>query len=126
MKQLNPFQNFLFQAGGVLLLIGASMTLFQLFRSWSPFIYTIGAVLFTTMQMMASYEGQNIVIRRLRRQQLIGSAFLLAAAALMFMSLYQVAPFQADEWKLALTIGAVLETYTAFRIPAELQKEEQP
>jgi hypothetical protein len=30
-----------------------------------------------------------------------------------------------NEWVVALTVGCVLELYTAFRIPAELKKESK-
>ena len=40
----------------------------------------------------------------------------------MFMSKYQGEPCAHDEWKLALAIGAVIELYTSFRLPAVIEK----
>ena len=84
----------------------------------SPYIYTVGAVLFAYVQvMMGRYDGKNLIIRRLRRQQIIGAALLVFAGVLMFTS-------KRNEWIVCLTIAAVLQLYTAYRIPSELEKEK--
>jgi drug/metabolite transporter (DMT)-like permease len=83
----------------------------------SPYIYTVGAVLFAYVQvMMGRYDGKNLIIRRLRRQQIIGAILLVFAGVLMFTS-------KRNEWIVCLTIAAVLQLYTAYRIPSELEKE---
>ena len=125
MKPLNKLQNLILQIGGILLLIGAVMPLYSALAVYAPYIYTIGALLFSTMQMLNKYEGDDIIIRRLRRQQIIGGFLLIAAGAMMFGSLYQTGPFTKDEWKIALAIGAIIELYTSFRIPAVLNKNKQ-
>ena len=125
MKPLNKFQTLILNIGGVLLLLGALMPMFETLRSYAPYIFTLGAMMFSTMQMMSGYMGKSPVIRRLRRQQLIGAVLLLATGVLMFTSLFHVGPFQKDEWLMVLTIATVFEVYTAFRIPAELNKEEK-
>ena len=101
--------------GAVLLLVGAML---QITR-WelSPIIYTIGAVMFAYVQVMSRYEGKNLIIRRLRRQQILGAVLLVFAGVLMFVTKH-------NEWVLCLTIAAILELYTAFRIPSELEKEK--
>lgn len=101
--------------GAVLLLVGAML---QITR-WelSSVVYTIGAVMFAYVQVMSRYEGQNLVVRRLRRQQILGAAFLVFTGVLMFVTKH-------NEWVLSLTIAAILELYTAFRIPSELEKEK--
>ena len=102
--------------GAILLLVGAML---QITR-WelSPYIYTVGAVLFAYVQvMMGRYEGKNLIIRRLRRQQIIGAILLVFAGVLMFTS-------KRNEWIVCLTIAAVLQLYTAYRIPSELEKEK--
>ncbi len=102
--------------GAALLLVGAAL---QITR-WelSPYFYTIGAVLFAYTQVMDQYEGKNLIVRRLRRQQVLGATLLVFAGVLMFVT-------HNNEWILCLTIAAVLELYTAFRIPAELEKEKK-
>ena len=101
--------------GAVLLLVGAML---QITR-WelSPIIYTLGAVMFAYVQVMSRYEGKNLIVRRLRRQQILGAVLLVFAGVLMFVTKH-------NEWVLCLTIAAVLELYTAFRIPSELEKEK--
>ena len=101
--------------GAVLLLVGAML---QITR-WelSPILYTIGAVMFAYVQVMTRYEGKNLIVRRLRRQQILGAVLLVFAGVLMFMTKH-------NEWVLCLTVAAILELYTAFRIPSELEKEK--
>ena len=99
----------------MLLLVGAML---QITR-WelSPILYTIGAVMFAYVQVMSRYEGKNLIIRRLRRQQILGAVLLVFAGVLMFVTKH-------NEWVLCLTVAAILELYTAFRIPSELEKEK--
>ena len=125
MKPLNKFQTLIFNVGGILLLIGAVMPLIGTLRIYAPYIFTLGAIMFSTMQLMSSYTGKNPIIRRLRRQQIIGALLLLVTGVLMFTSLFRVGPFQKDEWLVILTIATVFEVYTAFRLPAALKKEEE-
>ena len=101
--------------GAVLLLVGAML---QITR-WelSPILYTIGAVMFAYVQVMSRYEGKNLIVRRLRRQQILGAVLLVFAGVLMFVTKH-------NEWVLCLTVAAILELYTAFRIPSELEKEK--
>ena len=101
--------------GAVLLLVGAML---QITR-WelSSILYTIGAVMFAYVQVMSRYEGKNLIIRRLRRQQILGAVLLVFAGVLMFVTKH-------NEWVLCLTVAAILELYTAFRIPSELEKEK--
>jgi drug/metabolite transporter (DMT)-like permease len=58
-----------------------------------------------------------LIVRRLRRQQILGAVLLVFAGVLMFVTKH-------NEWVLCLTIAAILELYTAFRIPSELEKEK--
>lgn len=101
--------------GAILLLVGAML---QITR-WelSPILYTIGAVMFAYVQVMTRYEGKNLIVRRLRRQQILGAVLLVFAGVLMFVTKH-------NEWVLCLTVAAILELYTAFRIPSELEKEK--
>lgn len=106
---------YLMMAGAILLLLGAMLQI----THWelSPVIYTIGAVLFAYVQVMDGYQGQNLIIRRLRRQQILGAVLLVFTGVLMFV-------MKRNEWIVCLTIAAILELYTAFRIPAEMEKEK--
>ena len=113
---MNKTYSYIQMIGALLVLIGAML---QITR-WelSPYIYTVGAVLFAYVQvMMGRYDGKNLIIRRLRRQQIIGAILLVFAGVLMFTS-------KRNEWIVCLTIAAVLQLYTAYRIPSELEKEK--
>lgn len=125
MNRLTKTQNIIYGLGGLLLLVGAILPTFPELRFVAPFVYTLGAVMFAAMQMLARYDGRNLVLRRLRRQQLIGGFLLMVAGGLMFTSVLGIRPFNGDEWKLVLAIAAVLQLYTSFRIPSVLQKEEE-
>ena len=113
---MNKTYSYIQMIGALLVLIGAML---QITR-WelSPYIYTVGAVLFAYVQvMMGRYDGKNLIIRRLRRQQIIGAILLVFAGVLMFTS-------KRNEWIVCLTIAAVLQLYTAYRIPSELDKDK--
>ena len=101
--------------GAVALLLGAALQITQL--AWAPYLYLIGAIMFAYVQVMSGYEGKNIIIRRLRRQQIIGATLLVVAGVIMIL-------WKRNEWVVCLTIAAVLEMYTAFRIPQEEEKEK--
>ena len=101
--------------GAVMALVGAAL---QITRwEFSPYIYIVGAVLFAYTQVMDRYDGKNLIVRRLRRQQILGAVLLVFAGVLMLVT-------HNNEWILCLTVAAILELYTAFRIPNELQKEK--
>ena len=101
--------------GAVALLLGAALQITQL--AWAPYLYLIGAIMFAYVQVMNGYEGKNIIIGRLRRQQIIGATLLVVAGVMMIL-------WKRNEWVVCLTIAAVLEMYTAFRIPQEEEKEK--
>lgn len=122
MKKLTKSQTIVYNLGGLLLVVGAALPAFADFLFVAPYVYATGAVLFVAMQMLARYDGRDIIVRRLRRQQLLGGVLLLVAAGLMFMHVLGVGPFRADEWKIVLAIGAFMELYTAFRLPAALER----
>ena len=106
--------NILAMTGAVLLFIGLALQFVKLV--FAPYVYLAGSILFAYVQVRSGYDGKNIVIRRLRRQQLMGAMLLVFTGVLML--LYR------SEWIAYLGIAAVLELYTAFRIPQEEQKEK--
>ena len=112
---MSKFYKLIQGVGAPLLLVGAMLQITD--SEFSPIIYTLGAVLFAYAQVMCRYEGKNLIIRRLRRQQILASVLFVFTGVLMFVT-------EHNEWILCLTIAAVLELYTAFRIPSELEKEK--
>jgi uncharacterized membrane protein HdeD (DUF308 family) len=122
MKQLTPLQNFLYRLGGILLLAGLLLWIPRL--QFAPYVYTLGALLFGSMQVCQRYDGRRTTVRRLRRQQILGASLLVFTGVMMIASLFNVRYCTRNEWVVCLLIAAVFEIYTAFRLPAELSKEK--
>jgi hypothetical protein len=129
MRELNKLQTAIFLFGGILMAIGAGTTLL----GWgsAPYIFAIGAVGFSSMQMLQRYEGQNFTIRRLRRMMLISDVLFLVAALLMFaskgnyfgLSYITYIEYVYNKWVVVLLIAALLQLYSMHRIGSELEKE---
>lgn len=90
-------KQFALYAGGILLVAGALLPLFL--PTVAPYLFALGALLFAPAQIADRYEGRNIIIRRLRRQQVMGALLLVVTAALMFMSAYHWPHFVAANGK---------------------------
>ena len=99
--------------GAVLALVGVTFYI----TNWplSPYLYTIGATMVALAQINSPIKTDNITLKRLRVQQIIGAILLVVAGALMFF-------MHRNEWIVCLSVAAFLELYTAFRIPHELEK----
>lgn len=134
MKQLSRTQNIIFLVGGVLMVVGAGCFAFMWQQGVMCWIYLAGAVMFATMQMMQTYEGNNITVRRLKKIMTTADIFFVLSGILMVDNAYRfmqqvftnyVAYFQYvfNKWVLLLLVAAVLEIYTMHRISAELSKE---
>lgn len=123
MKELDKRLLALQLIAAVLMVVGAAVFI------WNPIVatvlYTVGVLVFCPLQMMQRYEGKNFILRRLRRQQLLGLVAFLCAACCMVMQVGRFGFTHRNEWVVFLAVGCVLELYTAFRIPAELEKEER-
>lgn len=101
--------------GAVLLFAGLVVQFMKL--DFAPYIYLVGSILFAYAQFVTSPETTNFAIRRLRRQQLLGAMLLIMTGVMMLL-------WRHNEWIICLTIAALLELYTAFRIPHEEAKEK--
>ena len=99
MKPLSRLQSLAFTLGGLLLLVGALLPMVPSLSDFAPYVFCAGALLFGTLQLVQRYEGRNVTVRRLRRQQMLGACLLMISACLLLV--------------------------TAFRLPAELGKEEK-
>ena len=109
--------------------VGAGTTLL----GWgsAPYIFAIGALGFSSMQMQQCYEGQNFTIRRLRRMMLLSDVLFLVAALLMFaskgnflgLSYITYIEYVYNKWVIVLLIAALLQLYSMHRIGSELEKE---
>ena len=112
---MKKIQQTIYIIGGILLVVGAALYITQ--WAWAPYMYIIGSFLFGAMQMLDRYTGKSFILRRLRRQQILGAIALMLAGVLMLASNH-------NEWILCLLVGCIFELYTAFRIPQELEKEQ--
>ena len=68
-------------------------------------------------QVNTPIKGKSKTLKRLRIQQIFGALALILTGAFMFTT-------RGNEWIACLTIAAILELYTAFRIPQEEEKEK--
>ena len=129
MRQLTKVQSIIYLVGGLLMVIGAGASL--LVWSPAPYVFAVGAVCFASMQMLQRYEGQNFVIRRLRRIMLLSDVLFLVAALLMLanqgnifgLSYITYIQYVYNKWVVVLLIAAILQLYTTHRIGHELEKE---
>lgn len=129
MKQLSKWQNALFLVGALLMVIGSGATILQ----WplAPYVFAVGAVAFSSMQMLQRYDGPNFVIRRLRRIMLLSDVLFLVSALLLFahhgnalhLNHLTYMQYVYNKWVVTLLIAAILQLYTTHRIGNELEKE---
>ncbi len=131
MRQLSPLESLLFQTGALLMVCGAACYLLN--RKGACVLYVVGALLFVAMQLRATYEGADANVRRLRRSQLFGALCLLLSAVAMAMFTWDISRgsfmflfTHHGEWVVLLAIGALVELYTAFRIPSQLRRAGEP
>ena len=111
---MKKIYNCIYFIGGILLVLGAALYITK--WAWAPYMYIVGSFMFGAMQMLDRYTGRNLVLRRLRRQQLLGAIALMLTGVLMFTCKH-------NEWIMCLLVGCLVELYTAFRIPQEYEKE---
>lgn len=113
MKQILPA---LSVVGAVLVLAGAVVFITR--WPYAPHIFLIGATLVALAQINLPSSGKSRNVRRLRRQQMLGALLLVASGVLLVLG-------RVSEWILCMTIAAVFELYTSFRIPQEEAKEQR-
>ena len=129
--------------GGVLLLVGAMVMI----TGWdyAPYIYLLGSVMFASAQMSDRYDGDDMILKRLRLQQVIGSIVLVITGFLMFSGNYHqqlmfnnsmndtlrtflLSLTAKNSWIVTLCIATLFELYSSFRIDArnkELEEKEE-
>ena len=106
---------FLYYLGALALLAGAVSRMFL--PEYYSYIYIAGAVVFAVAQFLLRPRHKHFMVRRLVVQQQIGAILLVAAGVLMFV-------LHNNEWVAVMFAGAIMEIYTAFRIPAEIEKQQ--
>lgn len=129
MRELNKWQSVVFLVGGLLMVVGAGISLLKF--SVAPYVYVFGAIGFATMQMLQRYDGPNITIRRLRRIMLLSDVLFLLTGVLMFASLgnnfglsqIDYLQYVYNKWVGTLLLAAVIQLYATHRIDNEFSKE---
>jgi len=126
--------------GGVLLLLGAAV--FITGWSYAPYFYMVGSLMFAVGQFADRYTGSNLIIKRLRSQQILGACFLLLTAVLMHaepihsyllmnpgkggsLHSFLLELTRRNNWIVTLCIGAIFELYSSFRMERESSKSEE-
>lgn len=135
MKKLNKLQSIVFLLGGVLMVAGAGCFSLLWQRGVVCWVFLAGAAMFSTMQLLQTYDGRSLVIQRLKRIMNLADLLFVVAGILMADTAYQfLRPafgnydtyfnWLYNKWVLVLLIAALLEMYTMHRIDGELGKEE--
>ena len=131
MRQLNKLQSAVYVVGAILMVLGAALSITQ--WAWFPYIYFIGAVCYTSMQLLQRYDGPNVTLRRLRRLMIFSDILLLLSGVMMLaglgntLGLSQITYLQYiyNKWVITLLIAAMMQMYVVHRIDHELEKEAQ-
>ena len=129
MRQLSNVETMLLLLGGLLMVVGSGASLFL--QSWAAYVFAPGALLFVAMQLRQRYEGNNFVIRRLRRILIMSDVLFLLAALLMFansgnflgLQYLSYIKYVHNNWIVVLLVAAILQLYASHRIANELEKD---
>ncbi len=107
---MKQFLTKLYIPGALCVLVGL-MAYFP-FRAGAPYILIAGGLLMSVAQYFMPVRTKNPVIERLYRQRVFSTLFLVVAGILM------ICMPRGNEWVLLVAISALIQLYTAFRIPA--------
>ena len=137
MKQLNSLQSILFMTGGALMVVGVGCYVFMFATQIVCWIALVGCILFALMQMMQTYEGRSLTIKRLKNILNLADFLFVFAGLLMVDNTYgflrpifgnqiDYITYVYNKWVVLLLIAAIIEVYAMHRIDHELKKEKQP
>lgn len=101
--------------GAATLLFGAASRMFL--PEYYAYIYIAGSILFAVSQFLLRPRNASVTLRRLVIQQQLGGILLVASGVAMIL-------YNNNEWIVLLSCGALIELYTAFRIPREIEKQK--
>lgn len=125
--------------GGLLLLFGAAVYITG--WTYAPYFYLVGSLMFAAGQFADRYMGDDRIVKRLRFQQVLGALFLVLTAFLMFsddlharlledaslggsLHSFLVGITRRNNWIVTLSIGAVFELYSSFRLDRILKEQD--
>lgn len=112
---MNKITKFLHMVGALMVLAGAVLRISQ--PTYAAYIFIVGAIIFAIMQFLLRCRSNSSVVRRLVWQQQLGGLALIGAGVLMLTH-------TRNEWIVVMFIGAIIELFTAYRIPQELDKNK--
>ena len=136
MKQLNKIQSIIFLVGGLLMVVGACCFAIMWQQDIVSWVYLLGALLFAVIQIMQSYDGNSLSVKRLKSIMTLADVLFVVSGLLMIDKVYGVFRPMFDnfesyvsilynKWVIVLLIAAVLEMYTMHRIEHELNNEKK-
>lgn len=134
MKQLSNIQTLLFLIGGAMMVVGAGCFVFMWQQHIVCWIYLLGALFFSVIQMLQTYNGNVLTIRRLKKIMTLADVLFIISGFLMIDTVYKfllsaftnyIMYYQLiyNKWVVLLLVAALLEIYTMHRIGHELSKE---
>lgn len=137
---MNKMLNVVMTIGGVLLASGAMLMI----TGWdlAPYMYLFGSVLFASAQLSDRYDGDDMILKRLRMQQVTGAILLVVTGFLMFSGKYHEQLMFNDSmnetiraflltltarnsWIVTLSIATLFELYSAFRIDSRIKELDE-
>ncbi len=137
MRKLNKIQSLLYIIGGVLMVLGVGAFVLLWHQRVACWVFLVGAILFSVIQSMQVYEGNNMVVRRLKRIMNIVDLLFILSGILMVDTVYKfLLPlfrsagsadyynYVYNKWVILLLIAGVLEVYSTHRISSEMRSEK--
>lgn len=145
MRKLNRIQSTVFATGAMLMVVATFMYVLRFQMIIASTLFIIGAIGFTLMQSLQSYDGSNPTIKRLRSMMSLADFFYILTGIFMldtamtnaagtdpeqltllkqlFNNPYDYITYIYNKWFPMLIIATILELYSMLRISNELSKE---
>ncbi len=116
------------------MVVGAGCFSFMWHQAVVCWVFLLGAVMFSVVQMMQTYEGSELAVKRLKRIQNLADVLFVVAGILMadtacgffrplFANVFTYFTYVYNKWVVVLLIAAVVEVYTMHRLDHELSKK---
>lgn len=109
--------------GGVLLVGGIVLPITPL-APYAAYVFLIGSLLYGLMQWRQCYDGDDLVVKRLRRILLLSDVLFVASAVLLLMEAKYFGLYLPGAWKIVMLIAAVQQIYAVFRLSSALPHRE--
>ncbi len=105
----NNIKEFIYGIGAVIMLVSAAIYITG--SEYIKYTYLAGSIIAGAMRFTSFVPSKNTILRRLRIQRIFASIAFILAGIFMFTNR------AGNEWIAIFAIAAMLELYTAFRIP---------